>query len=136
MPRELPIQRTPNKAFLMIITSKIWPPLVRRRRITRLAHLASDEKLGDMPSCTLHIVSLDKNPRYKALSYVWGDLEVTTPICLRSMHPRSTIYTETRHRLTDSHYSIHKIHGLMSWNLPLQPTGILYSFGASSMITS
>ncbi|KAF2856513.1 HET-domain-containing protein [Plenodomus tracheiphilus IPT5] len=33
-------------------------------------------------NCTLSHVSLDANPNYQALSYVWGNPAVTTPICV------------------------------------------------------
>ncbi|MCJ1436819.1 hypothetical protein MMC27_006201 [Xylographa pallens] len=72
------------------MTSGIWTPLDRGRRQIRLARLAPSKKHNDQPSLSLHIVSLDENPDYEALSYVWGDPKVTTPIQLRSVHQQST----------------------------------------------
>jgi hypothetical protein len=36
----------------------------------------------DRLSCTLRHVSLDDNPKYTALSYTWGNLDITRPISL------------------------------------------------------
>ena len=51
--------------------------------------------LNDQPSLSLQIVSLDENPYYEALSFVWGDPNVTTPIQRLSVHQRSTTHIAT-----------------------------------------
>jgi hypothetical protein len=38
----------------------------------------------DEISCDLKVVSLDENPEFEALSYVWGDPEDTSPVRLDS----------------------------------------------------
>jgi hypothetical protein len=68
------------------MTSGIWTPLDRGRREIRLVYLAPSAKHDEQPSCSLHIVSLDENPHYEALSYTWGDPKVTEPIQLRRVH--------------------------------------------------
>ena len=59
-------------------------PLDRERRQIRLVHLAPSTQLDEQPCCSLEIVSLDEDPQYDALSYVWGDPNITTPIRIRS----------------------------------------------------
>jgi hypothetical protein len=68
------------------MTSGTWTPLDRGRREIRLVYLAPSAKHNEQPSCSLHIVSLDENPHYEALSYTWGDPTVTVPIQLRRVH--------------------------------------------------
>ena len=85
------------------MTPGIWTPLDRGRRQIRLAHLAPSEKLDEQPSCSLHVASLNENPRYEALSYVWGDPKVTRLIKLRTSHQSSTIHIETDALPNDSH---------------------------------
>ena len=77
------------------MTSAIWTPLDGGRRQIRLVHLAPSRKLDDQPSLSLHIVSLDEDPHYEALSYVWGDPKITAPIQLHSVHQRSTTHVAT-----------------------------------------
>lgn len=38
---------------------------------------------GSPIACTLRVVSLDDNPEYETLSYVWGDPKKTKPIHCR-----------------------------------------------------
>ncbi|MCJ1287260.1 hypothetical protein MMC26_006608 [Xylographa opegraphella] len=77
------------------MASGVWIPLDRGRRQIRLAHLAPSKILDDQPSLSLHIVSLDENPHYEALSYVWGDPKVTAPIQIRSVQGKSTTTNAT-----------------------------------------
>ncbi|KAJ4353554.1 uncharacterized protein N0V89_005284 [Didymosphaeria variabile] len=64
-----------------------YNPLNVERHEIRLLKLLSP---GSGPSlaksalvnCTLEHVSLDENPKYQALSYVWGNPALTTPICV------------------------------------------------------
>ena len=55
--------RVPGSAF-------IYQPLNHARREIRLLEI---EPNSESLSCKLHVVSLDTEPRYTALSYVWGD---------------------------------------------------------------
>jgi len=77
------------------MTSKIWTPLDRGKRQIRLVHLAPSENYNEQPSCSLHIVSLNENPQYEALSYAWGDPKITVPIQLQSVHQGSTAHVDT-----------------------------------------
>lgn len=51
------------------------------KRQIRVAHLLPGCWDDDI-SCELHKVSLEENPAYEALSYVWGDPKATLPITL------------------------------------------------------
>jgi hypothetical protein len=77
------------------MTSRIWTPLDRGRREIRLAYLAPSAKRDEQPSCSLHIVSLDDNPHYEALSYTWGNPKVTEPIQLRSVQRESGAHVKS-----------------------------------------
>ena len=72
-----------------VMASAMYTPLDRATREIRLAHLAPSPNLEEQPSCSLHVVSLDENPFYEALSYVWGDPSITAPIQLRASPRRS-----------------------------------------------
>jgi hypothetical protein len=59
----------------------IYPPLDKKRSEIRLVEILSidgDEKV----QCRLSISSLEDNPTFTALSYVWGDPKVTEDIML------------------------------------------------------
>ena len=61
-------------------TSLIYQPLQHREiRVVTLAPGKWNERL----ECTLETVSLDHNPSYETLSYVWGDSSVQKPILLQ-----------------------------------------------------
>ena len=51
------------------------------RRQIRLVTLLPGKWTED-PKCKLSVVSLEDKPKYEALSYVWGEVSGTTPICL------------------------------------------------------
>ena len=61
--------------------SSIYQPLQHNE--IRLIALASG-KWKDQIKCSLQIVSLDDNPTYEALSYVWGDARLRERICLQN----------------------------------------------------
>ncbi|KAK3356702.1 hypothetical protein B0T25DRAFT_138042 [Lasiosphaeria hispida] len=45
---------------------------------------------GDEPiRCSLHIVSLHHNPKYEAVSYVWGSQHSNTPMTSAASHSRT-----------------------------------------------
>jgi hypothetical protein len=73
---------------------EIWTPLDRATRQIRLAHFAPSPRLEEQPSCTLHIVSLNDDPHYEALSYAWGDPNITLPIQSRSVLQGSMIHDQ------------------------------------------
>ncbi|KAI1461242.1 heterokaryon incompatibility protein-domain-containing protein [Annulohypoxylon moriforme] len=55
----------------------IYTPLDPNRRQIRLIEILPCNTEEDEVSCVLKIVELKSNPRYAALSYVWGDANVT-----------------------------------------------------------
>jgi hypothetical protein len=59
----------------------LYEPLDSKRREIRIAKLNPGDFSDDI-HCTLFKVSLDDNPQYEALSYVWGDPGVTRQISL------------------------------------------------------
>lgn len=65
--------------------SAIWQPLEAAKKEIRLLALAASQGLNRPVSCTLKIVSLDDSPEYEAISYVWGDATVTTPMTLQGV---------------------------------------------------
>jgi hypothetical protein len=75
------------------MTSQIWKPLDGKRQI-RLARLAPSSDINAQPSCKLEIVSLEDNCAYEALSYVWGDPNVTRPILMQGAEVQVTTNLE------------------------------------------
>lgn len=65
-----------------ILRSALYKPLDPSRREIRLITLAGGQFSDDI-RCSLSTVSLDNEPVYEALSYVWGDPDVTLPITLQ-----------------------------------------------------
>jgi hypothetical protein len=59
-----------------------YQPLDRNARSIRLLEIGLADDESDPVSCRLISVSLDERPSYYALSYVWGDPQVTTPVIL------------------------------------------------------
>jgi hypothetical protein len=59
----------------------LYERLDSKRREIRIAKLNAGDFSDDI-HCTLFKVSLDDNPQYEALSYVWGDTGVTRQISL------------------------------------------------------
>ncbi|ORY57211.1 heterokaryon incompatibility protein-domain-containing protein [Pseudomassariella vexata] len=56
-------------------------PLICAREEIRVLHL-HDGSGDDKVVCTLEKVSLDDNPTFNALSYVWGDATITAPVTI------------------------------------------------------
>ncbi|KAI7722827.1 hypothetical protein KC353_g160 [Hortaea werneckii] len=56
----------------------IWKPLDKEKREIRILLLQPSEEEDDALYADLEIVSLDSEPEYKAISYVWGDATDTT----------------------------------------------------------
>ncbi|EON65766.1 hypothetical protein W97_05005 [Coniosporium apollinis CBS 100218] len=65
-----------------ILRSALYKPLDPSRREIRLITLAGGEFSDDI-RCSLSAVSLDNEPVYEALSYVWGDPDVMLPMTLQ-----------------------------------------------------
>lgn len=94
-----------------------YTALDNSKRQVRLVHLhpfleTGTEKISDTKDdeanvihCTFSLASLDDNPTYEALSYVWGDPRVTKPIDLHG-HPfpvTSNLFSALKHlRLRDT----------------------------------
>lgn len=64
--------------FLPAGAVNIYAPLNRSRREIRLVHIIPDD--GRHVRIELQVVSLDDFPVYEALSYCWGDPNITAPI--------------------------------------------------------
>lgn len=69
----------------------IWKPLDAVKDEIRLAILDPNGDIDQPASCTLTIVSLDSKPDFEAISYVWGDPEVTVPMMLHGVEWPITI---------------------------------------------
>ena len=72
----------------------IWYPLDASRRQIRLFYLEPSENIHDQAEGFLEIVSLDDNPQYEALSYAWGDPQITCPIRLHKVQWKVTTNLE------------------------------------------
>ncbi|KAI7554611.1 hypothetical protein KC331_g420 [Hortaea werneckii] len=59
-------------------SASIWKPLDKEKRQIRIILLQPSEEEDDALYADLEIVSLDSEPEYKAISYVWGDASDTT----------------------------------------------------------
>ncbi|CAI9637141.1 unnamed protein product [Alternaria burnsii] len=59
----------------------MYSPLDALRKEIRLLHVHSGAWNDDL-ECHLETVSLDDNPRFYAISYVWGDPNITLPITI------------------------------------------------------
>jgi hypothetical protein len=78
-----------------------YQPLNREKREIRLLTLYPDAWNKPI-SCSLQIVSLDDNPSYRALSYVWGNPKITHPILLHNQPFDATVnLTAALRRLRD-----------------------------------
>jgi hypothetical protein len=72
-------------------TSRIRPPL-HDGEIRILALHAGDVR--DPIVCSLHVAVLDELPVYEALSYTWGDPNVTWKICVDGVEVDVTMNLE------------------------------------------
>ncbi|KAK0509247.1 hypothetical protein JMJ35_008618 [Cladonia borealis] len=72
----------------------LYKPLKVERREIRLLHMEPSLKLKEQPQCFLETVSLDDSPQFEALSYVWGDPNLTRPIRLGNRQWYATINLE------------------------------------------
>ena len=81
----------------------LYKPLNLERREIRLLHIKPSLKLKDQPQCFLETVSLDDDPQFEALSYAWGDPNLTRPIRLEDREWYATINLEAGLRYLRSH---------------------------------
>ncbi|RDW56758.1 hypothetical protein BP6252_13981 [Coleophoma cylindrospora] len=63
-----------------------------------------DNSAGDHIQCILHTVSLQDNPTYTALSYVWGDAEETEPISVNGVMRLVTTNLGAALRVASKHW--------------------------------
>jgi len=71
----------------MATKAALYRPLDASRSEIRLLEILGGDELDDdgtMVRCRLSTVSLDDNPDFCALSYVWGDATVTAPISVEA----------------------------------------------------
>ena len=61
----------------------VYQPLDSSKSEIRLLSIVPDPLDGPV-RCTLHVVSLDCTPVFRALSYVWGDASITEDITIES----------------------------------------------------
>ena len=59
----------------------MYSPLDATRKEIRLLHVHSGAWNDDV-KCHLETVSLNDNPKFNAISYVWGDPNITLPITI------------------------------------------------------
>lgn len=59
-----------------------YGPLISSQKQIRVLTLQASLNVGDPIQGTVSVISLDSNPAFSALSYVWGDPNVTTEITL------------------------------------------------------
>ncbi|KAK0614931.1 heterokaryon incompatibility protein-domain-containing protein, partial [Bombardia bombarda] len=62
------------------MSTSLYTPLDASRREIRLLRVSPSRSKTDMVRCALFTASLDDKPKYWALSYVWGNAAITTPI--------------------------------------------------------
>jgi hypothetical protein len=70
------------------------PVLDPQRRQIRLVELLPGIDTDDI-NCKLQVVTLDDSPKYEALSYVWGDINITRDIIIDGQAFPATINLET-----------------------------------------
>ena len=78
------IQGARSSKKLNFESDGLYKPLNVERREIRLLHIKPSLKLKEQPQCLLETVSLDDNPQFEALSYAWGDPNLTRPIRLEN----------------------------------------------------
>lgn len=67
----------------MSSTAYVYEKLDHSKRQIRVVHILPGSWTEPI-SCGLEVVSLDDNPAYEALSYVWGDPDIAVPIILET----------------------------------------------------
>ena len=72
----------------------LYKPLNVKRHEIRVLHIKPSSKLKEQLQCCLETVSLDDNPQFEALSYTWGDPNLTRPIKLEDRKWYATINLE------------------------------------------
>ena len=72
----------------------LYKPLQSSRREIRLLYLAPGRELIAQPSCRLQKVCMSSSPAYEALSYTWGDANVTKPIQVNGRTFQATVNLE------------------------------------------
>lgn len=72
----------------------LYKPLNVERREIRLLHMKPSFILNEQPQCFLETVSLDDSPHFEALSYVWGNPNLTRPIRLENREWYATVNLE------------------------------------------
>ena len=88
------IQGSKSSKKLNYDSEGLYKPLNLERREIRLLHIKPSLKLKERPQCFLETVSLDDNPQFEALSYAWGDPNLTRPIILEDREWYATINLE------------------------------------------
>jgi Heterokaryon incompatibility protein (HET) len=73
---------------------QLYSQLDPRSREIRLIQLLPGS-YDDYVCCHMVVVSLSNEPKYKALSYTWGDLQITLPICVDGCILSSTLNLES-----------------------------------------
>ncbi|KAE8446189.1 hypothetical protein EG329_012414 [Mollisiaceae sp. DMI_Dod_QoI] len=87
--------------------AKLYSPLNLALREIRLLSLLPGD-FADVIHCQLSVVSLDEDPAYEALSYVWGDARQKLPIILNGENFIITKNLESALRyLRDEHFPRH-----------------------------
>lgn len=76
------------------MASTIYTPLNSARKEIRLVRVAPSQNLSERPNCTLEVVSLESQPEFDAISYVWGDPLITKPIILNETNWQITTNLE------------------------------------------
>lgn len=71
------------------MNGNLYKPLRKQHLEIRLLKILVPNKLDSVLNCTLEIVHLDRAPKYKALSYAWGNPSMTAEILVNE-HPFQT----------------------------------------------
>jgi hypothetical protein len=67
-----------------------YAPLMQENKEIRLLVLEAAATSTSQITCSLHIASLDEDPAYEALSYVWGN----------ASNPKTILLAEQEHQVT------------------------------------
>ena len=88
------IRGNENSKKLKCESDDLYKPLNVETHEIRLLHIKPSLKPEKQPQCFLETVSLDDNPQFEALSYAWGDPNLTRPITLENREWYATINLE------------------------------------------